>query len=358
MDRARAFRRVCEAHGIPLEASIVRNTKFSTDGHLVLRDHPPLITEARNLWTNHAGPAELQVFGYYLEFIKGRKDIGRAPCFLVYYVGTDIGFGGAVVGMKVQFERLTPTLSFEANYRDRRRLEPIARSLYALRQGVESLQTIYAPTEDRRSSEEATYPYRNFYMDGERRVTFEYRRRLFPEKLLFECIQKEERTALCVKFTLKYSPEAHKACGDHGVAPKLYSAERLPGGWWMVVMEYLSEDEYSTRSSVKVDVIKFKGAIKDAVDVLHVNGFVHGDIRACNIMVCRWWDDDIGMKNVKLIDFDWAGRVGEARYPANVNYTEIMRPEDAKDGLVIKKEHDLEMLEKAVSDTEATGRHY
>ncbi|CCA70121.1 hypothetical protein PIIN_04060 [Serendipita indica DSM 11827] len=175
-------------------------------------------------------------------------------------------------------------------------------------------------------------------MDGERRVTFEYRHRLFPEKLLFECVQKEERTALCVKFTL--------------------SAERLPGGWWMVVMEYLSEDEYSTRSSVKVDVIKFKEAIKDAVDVLHVNGFVHGDIRTCNIMVCRWWDDDIGMKNVKVIDFDWAGRVGEAKYPANVNYTEIMRPEDARDGLLIKKEHDLEMLERVVSDTEATGPHY
>ncbi|CAG7853843.1 SubName: Full=Uncharacterized protein {ECO:0000313/EMBL:CCA70121.1} [Serendipita indica DSM 11827] len=342
MDRESAFKRVCEAHGIPLEASIVRNTKFSTDGHLRLRDHPLLITEARNLWTNHAGPADLQAFGYYLEFIKGRKDIGRTSYFLVYYVGTDVGFGGAVISMKAQFERLTPTLSLEANYRGR----------------VESLQAIYAPTEDRRSSEEATYPYRNFYMDGERRVTFEYRRRLFPEKLLFECVQKEERTALCVKFTLRYSPEAHKACGDHGVAPKLYSAERLPGGWWMVVMEYLSEDEYSTRSSVKVDVIKFKEAIKDAVDVLHVNGFVHGDIRTCNIMVCRWWDDDIGMKNVKVIDFDWAGRVGEAKYPANVNYTEIMRPEDARDGLLIKKEYDLEMLERVVSDTEATGPHY
>ena len=138
----------------------------------------------------------------------------------------------------------------------------------------------------------------------------------------------------------------------------------------MVVMEYLSEKEYCIRSTIEVDapssvevntvksnivkfdIAKFETAIKHAVKLLHDHDYVHGDIRACNIMVRRQWDDSIGMKNVKLFDFDWAGKVETTRYPANVNYVLISRPEDARDGLPIKKEHDHDMLTRAVHTIE------
>ena len=257
--------------------------------------------------------------------------------------------------MKPQFERLTPTFNFVANRHDRTNLEPIARALYALQQGVESLKNAYSAATGEQSSLGSTYPHRNYYMDDERKITFKYLRRLFSEKLLFNCVKTEDQTQLCVKFTKRYSVEAHQVCADHGVAPKLYSAEQLPGGWWMIVMEYLSEEEYCTRTTVKVDVDVLEQALKGAVRRLHQSGFVHGDIRACNIMVRCQWDNGIGMANVKLVDFDWAGQEGVVRYPANVNHVQMYRPPDARDGLPIKRDHDLEMLEMAVKNDEGTG---
>ena len=47
------------------------------------------------------------------------------------------------------------------------------------------------------------------------------------------------------------------------------------------------------------------------VDRLHKAGWVHGDLRLCNVL---FGGDD----SVQLIDFEWAGKVGEAKFPENV----------------------------------------
>jgi hypothetical protein len=59
------------------------------------------------------------------------------------------------------------------------------------------------------------------------------------------------------------------------------------------------------------------------VSLLHQGNFVYGDIRGVNIMVKREWNEGDVTGNVKLIDFDWAGREGSARYPPNVNYEQV-----------------------------------
>ena len=46
-----------------------------------------------------------------------------------------------------------------------------------------------------------------------------------------------------------------------------------------------------------------------------------------------------------LVDFDWAGKEGEVHYPINVNRIDIKRPDGARGGLPIQKDHDLEMLD-------------
>lgn len=45
-----------------------------------------------------------------------------------------------------------------------------------------------------------------------------------------------------------------------------------------------------------------------------------------------------------LIDYDWAGPVGEATYPPNVNMVTVDRPKDVDDGKIITVAHDLWML--------------
>ena len=47
------------------------------------------------------------------------------------------------------------------------------------------------------------------------------------------------------------------------------------------------------------------------VDLLHEKGYVHGDLRLCNIIFH-------GDGTAHLIDFDWAGKFGEATFPVNV----------------------------------------
>ena len=45
-----------------------------------------------------------------------------------------------------------------------------------------------------------------------------------------------------------------------------------------------------------------------------------------------------------LIGFDWAGVIGEARYPMNVNDVDIRRPYGAHDDELITVEHDNIMI--------------
>jgi hypothetical protein len=82
-----------------------------------------------------------------------------------------------------------------------------------------------------------------------------------------------------------------------------------------------------------------------AVTTLHQGNFVHGDIRDVYLMVRDEWNLDGGEINLKLIDFDWAGPVGTTRYPANVNYDQIKRPEGAWDRQLITKDHNIAMVE-------------
>ncbi len=47
-----------------------------------------------------------------------------------------------------------------------------------------------------------------------------------------------------------------------------------------------------------------------------------------------------------LVDFDWSGIIVEARYPINVNKVDFWRPDDVSDGLLIKSDHDMAMLDR------------
>jgi len=72
---------------------------------------------------------------------------------------------------------------------------------------------------------------------------------------------------------------------------------------------------------------------------LHQEGWVHGDIRDSNIMVKK----SSPFETFQLVDFDWSGRIGEARYPLDVNTTSVKRPDAVAGGELIKAEHDIEM---------------
>ena len=77
--------------------------------------------------------------------------------------------------------------------------------------------------------------------------------------------------------------------------------------------------------------------LRQGLGKLHDAGFVHGDIRSPNILV--------GVdRQPRLIDFDWSGKVGVARYPMQLNDRDINWPDETTAGGLIETRHDTKML--------------
>ncbi|THH03729.1 hypothetical protein EW145_g6049 [Phellinidium pouzarii] len=99
-----------------------------------------------------------------------------------------------------------------------------------------------------------------------------------------------------VKFSTTYNETAHKLLAEAKLAPKLYLCQRVIGD----------------SSKAKLEPSVFED-IESALKILKTKSIVHGDLRAANIII------DPERKHAKVIDFDWAGKSGEARYPATIN---------------------------------------
>ncbi|KIK92208.1 hypothetical protein PAXRUDRAFT_13348 [Paxillus rubicundulus Ve08.2h10] len=84
-------------------------------------------------------------------------------------------------------------------------------------------------------------------------------------------------------------------------------------------MDALSKD-YVPLSRSSLSASAFTDIRKKLKD-LHNGGFVHGDIRDTNILV-----NNNG--KFMIVDFDWAGKINEARYPPYVNREDIWRPDE------------------------------
>ena len=83
---------------------------------------------------------------------------------------------------------------------------------------------------------------------------------------------------------------------------------------------------------------ELQSLVKNSIESMHNNGFVHGDVRTNNILVSN------DFTQIWIIDFDWAGRIKEAKYPMFMN-VDIQWPVGACAGNLILPEHDLKMVE-------------
>lgn len=146
-----------------------------------------------------------------------------------------------------------------------------------------------------------------------------------------------------VKFTPSYCEEAHNLLARQGLAPVLRYCGTVDCGWKVVVMDVVAGPNMR-------DVEKENGpipprAIRDvenAIFKLHEAEWVFGDLRPPNIMLCD--RDDEPQSGAVLIDFDWTGKHGQARYPATLNTT-LKWAQGVEPAGIMMKEHDLGMLE-------------
>jgi hypothetical protein len=191
------------------------------------------------------------------------------------------------------------------------------------------------------------YPTSFTSLDDNSTIAFEYREHLHEDgakskRLIFfgTLNEGDAEVPICIKFVHDYSRDAHMHCAQAGVAPRLRGFEQLPGGWYMAVMDRLVA--YDVLADLPIGELIPRSvfhSIGEHLRTLHARKLVHGDIRDTNILLER---ED--RTKFMIIDFDWAGVEGIVRYPAYVNYRDIQRPHDARDGLHIQAAHDDAML--------------
>jgi hypothetical protein len=151
-------------------------------------------------------------------------------------------------------------------------------------------------------------------------------RATFRQLFLARC---EDGTKILVKFSTTYSLELHEYCLERGHAPKILAYEILPGGWHAIAIEYLE-------GAVPLNNPDLKQPMMEFVSDLQREGFVHGDLRPPNIL-CRGLD-------FWIVDFDWGGRVGNARYPT-LNLNPLLTEGRTSNNLLIGPDDDIRVLE-------------
>jgi serine/threonine protein kinase len=146
-----------------------------------------------------------------------------------------------------------------------------------------------------------------------------------------------------VKFARRYSEASHRLLASHDSAPALVQCIRLSTEWVAIVMAWSNYEVLDDLELTKDEQKKVLEKVKEIVQILHNQGLVHGDIRTTNILVDL---SSLASEEVKIhfLDFDWAGRIGEAKYPIGINRETVRRPEEAEGGKLITVQHDYEMV--------------
>ncbi|KAE9406258.1 hypothetical protein BT96DRAFT_915486 [Gymnopus androsaceus JB14] len=269
----------------------------------------------------------------------------RLPSILITHAGPSIQILGGVMIDRPQTEVLTASMPMSFHTCNKDMLLDLARTLTALHILFTDLGKLYEnpPAASPSSPVQHSFPYSRSFEDGEETTSFTYIRRVDSSRLVFE-VKTEHNDILYVKYAQQYGEAAHRQAHKIGLAPKLLACTELEGGWKMVVMESIPTRYEAVDDIFKnVDVVvkeDIKRKVREALDPFFKEGYVHGDLRPANIFF------DVKEKKVLVIDYDWAGPVGEVRYPPSVWTTAtIWCPEAHLSLRLIKLEHDQEMVE-------------
>lgn len=254
---------------------------------------------------------------------------------------------GCVYLERIVVQPLTEYMWLGLHPQDGNRLTHLTRVFHSLALSLRTLKAEYhgfigVPREVNSSR---FFPYlRHYYNEQGERVDFTYQMSIASQKPVFKAIT-DDGHLITVKFVRQYNGEAHRLLAAKILAPRLLFDSNddrnadfpRPGGMRMVVMDYIPGDDlinYRRRTHILDSV---KDNVKEALGILHKNNLVFGDLRDPNIMVKQRGDKTV---QAMLIDFDWCGKHGEARYPTSMNYADIWWAKGAGKGSLMRKEHD------------------
>lgn len=269
------------------------------------------------------------------------------PCFLLAGGGPYLAILGVVFTEKFVVQRLTDMQWVgEATTHEDRRIYHLARVFESLRLAVATLDEYYdqiardqnIPPFVPNKPHPRIFPYPVRFIEhgagAEHKWTdFEYIdiSRMGPTNVTFIARDKSSNRKLVIKFVGRYGVSAHELLAGEGIAPQLLYCGSLDGkndvrdsanpalesavvgGLYlgpirMVVMEHIEGDTMDKVSHLPKNA---HAQVEKAIEKLHDAQLVFGDLRQPNIMISG--------STVFLIDFDWAGKVNEVRYPRNLS---------------------------------------
>ncbi|GJJ11044.1 hypothetical protein Clacol_005275 [Clathrus columnatus] len=331
---------------LSVSPGVIKGTTRTTDGS----SEPVIIPAIIRKCKNNDGCALFQAIGYYTNFVHERLDLEeytRFPSILMTDIGPQIGFYGCILsGGKVIVEPLTPVYDLTVHWMDDEARHKIAATLDAVLKTVARLDRYYLSVKSTPTKIQTEYPFWTAFVNSTgSRTHFTYIGRV-SGKLIFNVVS-ETNDNLIVKFTRQYSETVHRFLANLKHAPLLLAVNDVGGGWKMVVMEYSQYTRLDSSALRLNDESRrtIKQQVQEIVKKLHAQELVHGDIRQVNILVDKKTLDNPKNILIHLVDFDWAGQAGIAKYPLRINTRSIRRPSDVAGGTLITKSHDLAMID-------------
>lgn len=308
-------------------------------------------------WASHFTPCITALTDCSLTQHRQIREGCCCPCFVVGLAGPWLIIAGAVFTSKVIVQRLTDYVWLgNSRVNDNDHVLRVARILYSLQVSIQALQMYYKDLKpqplEKNKPHPRFFPSITSYRCDSKNVNFTY---CSPLELNDTCViflatlDAEEGQKVVVKFVSHYGEEAHRILAQLQLAPELLYCGPI-GGYdvsygklQMVVMEYIQGQTLAYGELLPRDV---KNAVEKGLGELHSRGIVYGDLRRQNIMIAdaagQDNEENIGNR-VRFIDFDWAGKVGEVRYPLHLSSC----ISEASGGLeydLIQKDHDTNML--------------
>jgi hypothetical protein len=276
----------------------------SSDGSFMVGDDLDLmvcVKELKNeLCSTNADPVT-QACLYHGTWYANRKPAFRNKCscpsLLLTVAGPYMNLTGAAISEESPiYQPLTPFIPVHVASSSRM-MKSVAQLLRAFKRGVTSLTEYYTALDQ---GADASFPYPRNLASGE---AIAYTSMICP--YTYQATTDSQKHVV-VKFVRGYGEEAHRKCAEAGVAAPLLEVRPLPGGWFMVVYEYivgatLDESALTPKVHCYSIVRPFFAAISSwtdhsglqekvecvtaAVKVLHDENLVHGDLRETNIIV-------------------------------------------------------------------------
>ena len=295
------------------------------------------------------------------------------PTFLLANAGPWLAVLGFVFTDKIVCQHLTDLIwiGFDSVLNERHTVR-VARILHALGRNLGKLKKYYELLSSPSSSSQLNltksirdsrhfFPSVNTYYDSKQdtNVKFDYIRPLETDPacitFLAQTCSKTDSRLIVVKFIEWYGEPAHRLLAEHDFAPQLFYFGRVSKSGTpsyrslrMVVMEYLQGStvaqllaDPSRNHPTHILDLELIAELERIIKFLHSHDYVYGDLRGPNIMITL-------EKNIKLIDFDWAGKVGHVKY-SNFLSPKIGWPAGAERGKPITAQHDLEMTPNVIN---------